>query len=701
MNRMIGKTKPLFPGILIFLCFLLPPLAHCLNMEPSAPLPEDITTLSIEQIMGMDVEVTSVTKRTKSVMETPSSVVVITGEDIRRSGATTLSDLLALVPGYNVSQITSQAFQSSKNSFGKFSQGFHGPVSTSLLILKDGKSILSNVTSINWSQTDLGLEDIDRIEVIRGAAAPLWGSNAVNGVVNIITKNAADTHGILVSGEMETDNGGASVVRYGGAMTDAVDYRVYAKYFEDRFALDDGDLSSRFSFDVLRSGFRIDQKIQEKGSLLYMGEVYTGDFNFRSFPNSFIRSLGKYDINTETGGGSFFMRYAHAFSNRSDLVMKLSVDRVETDFTTLKVKTNATKREDIGYGFYESIVNLDVQHEYRWKRGQAIVWGGELQCHGDGFDTTYYMHVAPESQKTAFESAFLQAETPLLTDHLFLTLGANLSHNDTTGMELQPSCQLLFQPGPKESFWVAASRSVRIPSRLEKGMYMGVIAQRLSDRYYVCRFYGNPELSSEDLISTEMGFRFKPSDTIFFDATFYYNTYDHIIYFTQGDIKEPVDVNGQMEYEIPFYLTNQLRAEAYGGEIALEWRLNRFARLKTYYAYLEFDLDLSEMDQLIRDFSQVTEEDPKHEICVQSFLDLTDRIEFNTRCRYMGELSKERENSHFILDAQLRYKISKNSDFYLYGKNLTGSNVKFVSKDSFEAPTVDDTSIVVKIEWRL
>ncbi len=687
-------------GIVIFFFLLFIHAAVSAEIEPSAPLPDDITTLSIEQIMGMDVEVTTVTKRTKNVMETPSSVVVITGEDIRRSGATTLSDLLSLVPGFNVSRITSQAFQSSKNSFGKFSQGFHGPVSTSLLILKDGKSIVSNVTSVNWSQVDLVLDDIDRIEVIRGAAAALWGSNAVNGVVNIITKNAADTHGVLVSGGIETDNGGASVVRGGGALSEAIHYRIYAKYFEDRFSLDKTDRSSSFSFDVLRSGFRIDQKLKDKDSLLYMGEVYSGDFTFRSFPNSFIRSLGKYNIDTETTGGSLFMRYAHTLSNRSDLVMKVSADRVETDFTTLKIKTTPTTREDIGYGFHESIVNLDLQHEYRWSRRQGIVWGIETQSHGDGFDSTYYMHVDPKRDRATFTGAFLQAETPLVADHLFLTLGSNLGHNETTGMELQPSFQLLFQPGPKESFWVSAARSVRIPSRLETGFYMGVVAQRLSDRYYVCRFYGNPDLLPEDLVSTEIGCRFRPSDAVFLDGALFYNTYDHIIYFKQGEFPEPIEVDGGMEYEIPFHLTNQLQAEAYGGEIALEWRLNHWVRFKSYYAYLAFDLDLSKMDRLIQDFSQVTEEEPKHEICFQSFLDLTERIELNTRCRYMGELPKNDTNTHFILDSQIRYKISRNMDLYLYGKNLTSADVRFVSKDYFEAPTVDDTSLAVKLEWR-
>lgn len=559
---------------------------------------------------------------------------------------------------------------------------------------------MSQITSINWSQIDLVLDDIERIEVIRGAAAALWGSNAVNGVVNIITKNAADTPGVLVSGGVETDNGGSSVVRYGGKLSEDTHYRVHAKYFEDRFELDSADLNSGFKFDLLRSGFRIDQKLGEKDSLMYMGEVYSGNFDFRSFPNSFISSLGKYDINTETFGGNLFLRYTHALSNRSDLVMQAYYDKVDTDFTTFQVKKTATTNEDIGYGFTEEILNLDFQHEYRWNKHHGIVWGIETRTHYDNFQPTYYMHTDPESDRATFISAFLQGELPLVEDHLFLTLGSNIGHNETTGMEIQPSVQLLFQPEPRQTFWLSATRSVRTPSRLETGMYLGVVALRTTNDYYVCRFYGNPDLEPEDLFSTEIGYRFRPSDTVFLDCTFFYNTYDHIIYFEQGALKEPVLVDGIMEHEMPFYLTNQLQGDAYGGELALEWRLNHWLRLKTYYAYLAFNLDLSNMDPLIQDFSQITKEDPKHEICVQPFLDLTEKIEINTRCRYMGELPKNDTNSSLILDAQIRYKLSKTSDLFLYGKNLTGAEVQFVSKDYFEAPAVDDTSLCVKLEWR-
>ena len=679
--------------------FLLTALPVFGRMSPSDPLPEDITTLTLEQLMNVDVTVTTVTKKVQQLQDTPSAVCVFTSEDIRRAGVTTLSELLEMVPGYNVSQISSQAFQNSKNNYGKFSQGFHGPVSTSLLILKDGKSILSRITSLNWSQIDLVLEDIDRIEVIRGAAAALWGSSAINGVVNIITKHAADTRGILVSTGVETNDGHTGVARYGARLSRTSAFRIYAKYAEDRYGTDELDMDAGMRFNVSRTGFRFDYDPREQTSWMAMGELYAGAFDFESYQNSFVKSLGNYDVDTDMLGGNLFLKFSHAFTDASRIKCQMYYDRMDVDFTLLRIEAAKTHDVNVGYGFIEEIINLDFLHEYRWREDSTLVWGLESRLYHDDFEETYYMTATPLSSRHPYFSAFLQTDFPLVKDDLFLTLGVNAEHNQFTGYEVQPSLQLRWRTSPAMTLWWSLARGVRTPYRLEDSMYYGVIAARDATSYHVFRFYGNDDLKSEEIFSTEMGYRYHPSSAFFLDLTLYNNIYDHVIYFQLGDIKTE-QVDGQTEYEWPFSLTNDLSARAYGGELVMEWRPTSRWTLKAYYAYLKFSLDLDEVDDFVENSYQIANENPKHEVSLQSWLDITPKVELNTRIRYLDELPINDENSYLVVDAQIRWKISKTLDLFFMGKNLTGADVKFATKDYFELPMVSDPNLYIKLEWR-
>lgn len=684
-------------GIWLLLIFSL----YASEPEPFDPLPDDITTLTLEQLMEIDVDVTTISKIKRNIQDMPSSVYVITSEDIKRSGAAKISDLLALVPGYTVSQNSSQAFQSSNNNYGKYSRGFHGPISANMLILIDGRSILSQATSVNWSQYDVVLEDVERLEIIRGAASALWGSDAVNGVVNIITKKTKDTKGVLVSAGKEIDAAGSGVVRYGGRITDTCSYRIFSKYFEDHFETCIPDGNSNFSCNVTRAGFRIDHDLNEKNSYLYMGEAYSSDFYLKSFQDGFVSSLGKYDIETETFGGNFHFRFLHTISKNSDIKLQVSYDRVDTDFLTTKIERQETSNVDIGYGFTEEIINIDFQHAYRWNEREGIVWGIEARFMYDNFEGTYYMWTTPSSKRTERFSAFLEADVALIDELVFLSIGSNVEYNDYTDYEIQPSMQILLQPAKKHTVWFSAAKSVRTPTRLESDMYLGVVSNRTETHLSVYRFYGNPDISSEDIISFEAGYRFHLNKSIFLDFSLYCNEYDHVIYFEAGDQRTGYNVEeGKIEIEWPFNMENLIEARSSGGEIAIDWQIKKWLKLKAHYAYLSFELDLSKIDDWIVYGFNLSEDNPKNEISFHSWVDITDTIELNTRIRYFDDQPRDSHESSFVLDSQIRWKISNRLDLFILGKNLTGSTSEFISKDYFQAPDIRERSIYAKIEWR-
>ena len=311
------------------------------------------------------------------------------------------------------------------------------------------------------------------------------------------------------------------------------------------------------------------------------------------------------------------------------------------------------------------------------------------------------MWTTPSSRRTELYSAFLQADTTLIKDYLFLSAGVNLGHNDYTGYEFQPSLQLSWQPFSRQTLWLSFAKSVKTPTRLESDMYLGIVSNRTEQNVTYFRFYGNPDLDSETIYSTEAGYRFRPSDSFFLDVSVYCNDYDDIIYLELGEFKQSFsEYENRIEYEWPFHMTNDLKARAFGGEITLDWQLLGWWKIKAYYAYLSFELDLSKIDDLFLYYFNISDENPKHEISLQSWMDVSQRLELNTRVRYIDEVPLDNHKNNFILDVQVRWKISDCLDMFVLCKNLTDSKAVFVSKDYFEAPDIRERSIYGKIEYR-
>ncbi len=405
----------------------------------------DLTELSLEELMS--VEVTSVSKKKQKFSESAAAIFVITQEDIRRSGVTSIPEALRMVPGIQVAR-------GSNNQWNISSRGFNERFTNKLLVLIDGRTLYNPLfAGVTWETQDTMLEDIERIEVIRGPGGALWGVNAVNGVINIITKHAQDTQGLLVSGVAGTEEGIVSI-RQGGSHGSDFQYRLFAKYFNRDTSFN--AMGAHDDTRMFRSGFRTDWQPATQDHVMVQGELYTGDSGQQStvattptFPFGF--TTGNEDL--EMSGGHVLTRWEHTWDSGSDMALQFFYDRYERTENTIKATIDT--------------FDLDFQHRFGFFGNQELLWGLEYRYWVDDLKNTAGISVFPDSETFDLLSGFLQDEITLIPDTLIITIGTKLSHNDFTGFEYQPSGRFLWKPIDGHSIWGAVSRAVRVPSGLE------------------------------------------------------------------------------------------------------------------------------------------------------------------------------------------------------------------------------------------
>ncbi|MGA1875995.1 MAG: TonB-dependent receptor plug domain-containing protein, partial [bacterium] len=425
----------------------------------------DFTSLSLEELK--QVMIISVLKKPEKLTEATSAISVITQEDIRRSGATSIPELLRRVPGFQVAQMSS-------NTWAVSARGFNHRYANKLLVLMDGRSLYTPLFSgVYWNVQDISLEDIERIEVIRGPGATLWGANAVNGVINIITRKAKDTQGGLVTSGLGNELKRFSTFRYGGRWGDNAFGRVYLQYSErDSLSYTSGD-EGNDQWDSLRGGFRIDRSSSEGDLFTLLGDMYRGrDGDKMIFcppspppdPNLEIADteLESVDLKSTFLGGYLLGRWQHRISNTSDMTVQLYYDRTQQE---KEYSSNSQYRERF------DILDFDFQHSFKPANHHEIIWGLGYRFISDHFEArTSEMPVFilnPSSRKTDITSAFVQDGMDIIDDKLQLIAGSKFEHNDYTGFEVQPSLRLLLKLSRAQNLWTSISRAVRTPSRSE------------------------------------------------------------------------------------------------------------------------------------------------------------------------------------------------------------------------------------------
>lgn len=614
--------------------------------------------MSLEGLTGLNVQVTSSSKKAESLRDATSAIYVITSDDIQRSGFTHLADLLRMVPGVQVAQ-------QAANQWAISARGFDATYNDKMLVLVDGRSVYENETGgVDWDDLDLMLEDIDRIEVIRGPGGALWGVNAINGVVNIITKDSKVTQGLTVSGVGGNRFYGGGDARFGGKLDGDFYYRLYAKtgfHAPLQDPATGGD--SQDGWNDQRAGFRADWH-GEKDSASFQGDYQRGWFDFANFqfnpltlqyPDGATNAYQEWDADLST-------KWTHSFSADSEIQFLAYDDQWES--RTLDGQDSLRNR-----------ASLQVQHRFQLTDWSEITWGGDINTYSDSYHLTDTLF-NPLQETLWIYGLFLQDRFVLVKDRLFFTAGAKVEKAADSGYQLQPTGRLLWTPDSTNSFWAAVSRASRIPARFEMDAtlyYMGFPAGPTT-------MYGavipNPDLQPEDMVAYEAGYRASLGSRLSLDLATFYNRYYQVVSSREGNLSLPSPVGGLITNELAYL--NGDGGAIYGAELSTKWDLADAWKAALAYSYQSYD-------QAMVDSSNVyVGGPPPHNLLnLRLSWDADTALQFNGALYYTDATFLPNSNpstpstvtpDSARLDLGATWKPSSQWEFSLWGQNLQGAH---------------------------
>ena len=600
------------PG-LVLAALGLSALVALAQTEEAVRPPTELKKLSLEELF--EIEVTSVSKKPEKLSETAAAIHVVTDEDIRRSGAVSIPEALRDIPGVEVARVDSRQYAIT-------ARGFNSTTANKLLVLMDGRSVYTPLYSgVFWDVQDTLMEDIAQIEVIRGPGASVWGANAVNGVINILTKSAEQTQGLLVTGGGGNEERGFAGVRYGGRLGPNAYFRVYGKYFDRDGADRPGGRDADDRFRMGQFGFRVDWKSGADDLLTLQSDVYDGSV---AQPTP-----GHIDLS----GGNILGRWTKRFSASSDLQIQAYYDRTNRNIPQT-------------FGEKLDTLDLDIRHRFNLARGHDVVWGFGYRYTNDHVDNSPALAFLPPNLTQNLVTAFIQDEVTVVENRLHLALGSKFEHNDYTGFEYEPSGRLAWTPSREQTVWGAISRAVRTPSRIDRELFVPGQPPYL--------LAGGPTVESGTVYAFEAGYKVQPTTTLTASAATFYNVYKDLISLESGP---------------PLTFANGLKGKSYGVELEASyqpitrWRLNA--------GYTLFHLSLSRRPGST-DTTQVRQEgdSPRHAAFLESRLDLPRGIELDTRIRYVDALPNQSVPRYVAFDARLGWHASKNLEISVVGSNL-------------------------------
>jgi iron complex outermembrane receptor protein len=612
------------------------------------PADESITflkSLSIEELL--QTEVTSVSKKTEALRDAAAAVFVITQEDLRRTGARSIPEALRMVPGLQVAHIDG-------SKWAITSRGFNEWFSNKLLVLIDGRTVYTPLFSgVYWEVQDTMLEDVERIEVIRGPGATMWGANAVNGVINIITKNAAHTQGGLFVGGAGNIEQPLVAGRFGGKIGGDAYYRFYGKGFKRRGFVDEDGQDAHDAWQALRGGFRMDWDATPYNQIQLQGEGYSGESEMTLDLSGYLtppytRSEEK---QMRFHGGHLLSAWTHTASEGSQFTLQAFYDR--------------TYRDQIVIEEIRDTVDLELQHHWQVLKRHDLVWGLGYRWSRDQTDESYNMSFDPADRRVDLWNMFLQDDIALWAERLWLTLGTKFEHNDYTGWEVQPSARLRFKPTAETTLWGAVSRAVRSPSRADSDIMLNLnTVQDRSGNLTVMRVTGNDDFVSEELTAYELGLRWQPERHFSFDLTGFYNDYDHLRAVETGNPYMEMDP-GPPHLVIPLLITNDMSGQTYGFEGLVTWQALSFWKLSAGYAWLEMDLNSDvESSEEEAGFS------PRHQFQLRSYLDLPWHLQLDSELYAVDELPELDVPGYARVDLRLGWQPLSAWSLSLNAENL-------------------------------
>jgi iron complex outermembrane receptor protein len=625
--------KPARNGLSILAVFIsVVNSSYAANSEPILlARADDLAGMSLESLMNIDV--VSVSKRSEPLQQSPAAVFVLDGRTIVRSGVKSIPEALRLVPGIQVARLDS-------HSWAITARGFNATTADKLEVLMDGRSLYTPLYSgVFWDAQDTLLDDIARIEVIRGPGAALWGANAVNGVVNIVTKSAAETQGSFHQIGGGSEFSGFAAWRYGGEVGDLGHYRVYAKttHYNAQEKPRNGDAQDPGKNNQL--GFRSDLKLSDTDTLTVQGDYYTGSIQSPATSKDELAS-----------GYNVISRWTRRYDESSETEIQFIYDQTSRD-------------NRVNFAEDRNTYDLDIKHRFAVGELQSFVVGAGYHVTDDDIENIDPAFIAfnPQKRRDQTLGIFVQDQISLIADTLHLTLGAKYERNDYTDDEFQPSIRLGYILDDRNTLWGAVSRAVRIPNRLDHTVeiFGGVIV-------------GDENFKSEEVVAYEMGYRAIFKSTLSADIAVFYNEYDNLRA-VSDDMSQP--------QTLPIRIVNEGSGTSKGLELVMRWEPKPAVKILASFIY--FDMDVA-ADAGSRDTSiaENDENDPNSQVSLQLDWDIADKWSLQARARWVDSLDSVAVDSYSALDISAIWQLSPKLDFTIIGSNLLDPQHAEFSGDS-------------------
>lgn len=573
--------------------------------------------LSLEELL--DVQVTSVSKSPERLSEAAAAIYVITREDILRSGARSIPEMLRLAPNLQVAQI-------SASTFAITARGFNGPTASKLLVLIDGRSVYTPYHStVSWDVQDVPPENIERIEVISGPGATLWGANAVNGVINIITRNSADTQ----AGAFDIGGGNLEQrgnLQYGGKLDDETSYRAYVDSFLYESDVTASGMSAKDGWHKSQGGFRLDWS-PPANLVTIQGDLYGGSESELIPPDEV------------TSGGNLLARWSHEFAGGSAV-------RIQTyyDYEAFLLPGVASE--------YLNTYDLDVQHSFSWGSRQSIVWGGGARVAADDFpavlSNTQPLFFSPQRRTLNYSDVFVQ-DSISLTNALKLILGTKFEDDPYTGLQPLPNVRLSWEPADSNLLWGSVSRAVRAPSRIDRDLF---------EAAGPVTYIKGGDFQPEKLTAYELGYRAQPASNTSVSISTFYNVY------TELRSIEPSPGGA-----LPYMFANGMAGNTYGVEIWGNYQASAWWRLAAGANWLHENLHFEPGSSTFGGIA-LAGDDPTYQVSLRSSMDIGRNWQLDIDLRRIGALPNPASPAYTEANTRVAWAVSRSLELSLVGSNL-------------------------------
>lgn len=596
--------------------------------------PDNLADLSIEELAN--IPVMSVSKRPERLQDAAAAVFVITAEDIRRSGAATLPEVLRLAPNLHVARLNGYAYSISARGMNQSGNS----LSNKLLVLIDGRSVYTPLFSgVFWDAQEVLLEDVERIEVVSGPGGVLWGLNTVNGVINITTRSARDTQGGLAVLQAATDGTTASY-RHGGTTAGGIAWRAFGKTTlrEDSELASGAPVNDAYRRSLV--GVRADwERGLDRFSLI--GNAYRGRFD-QPAPGEIAApgvptALGR----VRSDGVNLSARWERALEGGASLMAQAYFD-------------HTLRRADPLFGERLYTTDLEFQHTLAPAGRHQFIWGAHYRHSRDRVDNSDVIAFLPARTTQQWASLFVQDEVSLHQDW-YLTLGSRVEYNEYTGVELLPSTRLSWRLSPQHALWAAASRTVRAPSRLDVDAYLP------GRPPYLLR--GGAQVRSEVARVFELGYRGNPVAPLAYSVTLFHHDYDHLRT-TETNPAGFITFDSLME-------GRSSGIEAWGS-----WQAAKRWRLQAGWTAMHQKLRLKPGSRDVN-ATRVAKRDPAHTFQLRSVYGIDDRRDIELTLRKVAGKSFPEVPAYTALDARFGWRVRPGLELALTGENLTGGHGEY------------------------